>query len=66
MRTTANNCPGNYCLFVSGRRWRFHFDPVVGVAAAPDQLIALFGDKWKLAFVEKENPQLTMEPLVAD
>ena len=30
------------------------------------ELIALFGDKWKLAFVEKENPQLTMEPLVAD
>ncbi|AHW63458.1 peptide chain release factor 3 [Corynebacterium glyciniphilum] len=29
-------------------------------------LIALFGDKWKLAFVEKEHPDLTMEPLVAD
>ncbi|WKD57985.1 Peptide chain release factor 3 [Corynebacterium capitovis DSM 44611] len=30
------------------------------------KLIALFGDKWKLAFVEKEHPDLTMEPLVAD
>ncbi|WIM68469.1 peptide chain release factor 3 [Corynebacterium breve] len=30
------------------------------------EYIALFGDKWKLAFVEKENPHLTMEPLVAD
>ncbi|WP_018297520.1 peptide chain release factor 3 [Corynebacterium lubricantis] len=30
------------------------------------ELIALFGDKWKLAFVEKENPHLTIEPLVAD
>ncbi|MGO1524796.1 peptide chain release factor 3 [Corynebacterium variabile] len=30
------------------------------------ELIALFGDKWKLAFVEKEHPELTMEPLVAD
>ena len=30
------------------------------------QLIALFGDKWKLAFVEKEHPELTMEPMVAD
>ena len=30
------------------------------------ELIALFGDKWKLAFVEKEHPDLTMEPLVAD
>ncbi|MFW9145205.1 peptide chain release factor 3 [Corynebacterium striatum] len=29
-------------------------------------LIALFGDKWKLAFVEKEHPELTIEPLVAD
>ncbi|RAV33677.1 peptide chain release factor 3 [Corynebacterium heidelbergense] len=30
------------------------------------ELIALFGDKWKLAFVEKEHPNLTLEPLVAD
>ncbi|HIW90679.1 MAG TPA: peptide chain release factor 3 [Candidatus Corynebacterium avicola] len=30
------------------------------------ELIALFGDKWKLAFVEKEHPELTMEALVAD
>lgn len=30
------------------------------------ELIALFGDKWKLAFVEKEHPELTMDPLVAD
>ncbi|WJY67682.1 peptide chain release factor 3 [Corynebacterium auris] len=30
------------------------------------ELIALFGDKWKLAFIEKELPSLTMEPLVAD
>lgn len=30
------------------------------------ELIALFGDKWKLAFVKKEHPELTMETLVAD
>ncbi|MGO3361277.1 MAG: GTP-binding protein, partial [Corynebacterium sp.] len=30
------------------------------------ELIALFGDKWKLAFVEKEHPELTMQPMVAD
>lgn len=30
------------------------------------ELIALFGDKWKLAFVQKEHPSLTLEPLVAD
>ena len=30
------------------------------------ELIALFGDKWKLAFIEREHPNLTMEPLVAD
>ncbi|WP_291314920.1 peptide chain release factor 3 [Corynebacterium sp. UBA2622] len=30
------------------------------------ELIALFGDKWKLAFVEKEHPELTVEPMVAD
>ena len=30
------------------------------------ELIALFGDKWRLAFIQKEHPNLTMEPLVAD
>lgn len=30
------------------------------------QLVALFGDKWKLAFVEKEHPELTIEAMVAD
>ena len=30
------------------------------------ELIALFGDKWRLSFIEKEYPNLTMEPLVAD
>ncbi|RNE48563.1 peptide chain release factor 3 [Corynebacterium alimapuense] len=30
------------------------------------ELIALFGDKWKLAFIEKEHPELTMDPMVAD
>ncbi|MBL7285517.1 peptide chain release factor 3 [Corynebacterium godavarianum] len=30
------------------------------------EIIALFGDKWKLAFVEKEHPELTIEPLIAD
>ncbi|MGO1777649.1 MAG: peptide chain release factor 3, partial [Corynebacterium casei] len=30
------------------------------------EIIALFGDKWKLAFVEKEHPELTIETLVAD
>ena len=30
------------------------------------QLIALFGDKWKLAFIEREHPELTMAPMVAD
>lgn len=30
------------------------------------EIIALFGDKWKLAFVERENPDLTIEPLIAD
>ena len=29
-------------------------------------LIALFGDKWKLQFIERENPDFTLEPLVAD
>lgn len=30
------------------------------------ELIALFGDKWKLKFIEKEHPELTMDTLVAD
>ena len=30
------------------------------------EIIALFGDKWKLAFIEKEHPELTIETLVAD
>ncbi|AZA13136.1 peptide chain release factor 3 [Corynebacterium choanae] len=30
------------------------------------ELIALFGDKWRLAFIEKEHPEFTLEPLVAD
>jgi len=30
------------------------------------ELIALFGDKWKLAFIERELPHLTMDTLVAD
>ncbi|QNE89239.1 peptide chain release factor 3 [Corynebacterium incognita] len=30
------------------------------------ELIALFGDKWKLAFIEKEHPEFTLETLVAD
>ena len=29
-------------------------------------LIALFSDKWKLNFVAKENPDLVLEPLMAD
>ncbi|RUP38779.1 MAG: peptide chain release factor 3, partial [Gordonia sp. (in: high G+C Gram-positive bacteria)] len=28
-------------------------------------LLALFSDKWRLQFVEKEHPDLTLEPLVA-
>lgn len=28
-------------------------------------MLALFGDKWKLAYVQKEHPGLTLEPLVA-
>ncbi|MFI6868380.1 peptide chain release factor 3 [Nocardia sp. NPDC050406] len=28
-------------------------------------LLALFGDKWKLAYIQKELPKLTLEPLVA-
>lgn len=30
------------------------------------ELVALFGDKWKLAFVEREHPEFTLEPMVAD
>lgn len=30
------------------------------------ELIALFGDKWKLAFIEKEHPEFELFPLVAD
>lgn len=29
-------------------------------------LIALFGDKWRLQFIEKEHPEFVLEPLVAD
>ena len=40
---------------------------LVSPVFAPDgELIALFGDKWKLAFVEKEHPELTIDTLVAD
>ncbi|WP_442942957.1 peptide chain release factor 3 [Nocardia sp. NBC_01503] len=28
-------------------------------------MLALFGDKWKLAYIQKEHPTLTLEPLVA-
>ena len=30
------------------------------------ELVALFGDKWKLAFIEKEHPEFELEPMVAD
>ncbi|MCF4006804.1 peptide chain release factor 3 [Corynebacterium uropygiale] len=30
------------------------------------ELIALFGDKWRLQFIQKENPDFVLEPLVAD
>ncbi len=30
------------------------------------ELVALFGDKWKLAFVEKEHPEFELYPMVAD
>ena len=30
------------------------------------ELIALFGDKWRLQFIEKEHPEFMLEPLVAD
>lgn len=29
-------------------------------------IIALFGDRWKLSFIEKEHPEFTLETLVAD
>jgi peptide chain release factor 3 len=29
-------------------------------------LLALFSDKWRLGFVQREHPHLTLEPLVAD
>ncbi len=29
-------------------------------------LIALFGDKWKLQFIQREHPEFTLETLVAD
>lgn len=28
-------------------------------------ILALFSDKWRLQYIERENPELTMEPLVA-
>ncbi|MDO4908343.1 MAG: peptide chain release factor 3 [Corynebacterium sp.] len=30
------------------------------------ELIALFGDKWRLQFIEKEHPEFELEPMVAD
>ena len=30
------------------------------------ELIALFGDKWRLQFIEKEHPEFVLEALVAD
>ncbi|MBV7281293.1 MULTISPECIES: peptide chain release factor 3 [Corynebacterium] len=30
------------------------------------ELIALFGDKWRLSFIEKEHPEFELFPLVAD
>ena len=30
------------------------------------ELIALFGDKWRLQFIQKEHPDFVLEPLVAD
>ncbi|AGU14760.1 peptide chain release factor 3 [Corynebacterium argentoratense DSM 44202] len=30
------------------------------------ELIALFGDKWRLQFIDKEHPEFVLEPLVAD
>ncbi|GAA1474753.1 peptide chain release factor 3 [Corynebacterium felinum] len=30
------------------------------------ELVALFGDKWKLAFIEKEHPEYELFPMVAD
>lgn len=33
---------------------------------ADGELIALFGDKWRLQFIQKEHPEFTLEPMVAD
>lgn len=33
---------------------------------ADGELIALFGDKWRLQFIEKEHPEFELFPLVAD
>ncbi|MDO5097230.1 MAG: peptide chain release factor 3 [Corynebacterium sp.] len=33
---------------------------------ADGELVALFGDKWKLAFIEKEHPEFELFPMVAD
>ncbi|MBP3088879.1 peptide chain release factor 3 [Corynebacterium sp. sy017] len=30
------------------------------------ELVALFGDKWKLSFIEKEHPEFELFPMVAD
>ncbi|PLV99464.1 peptide chain release factor 3 [Corynebacterium ulcerans] len=30
------------------------------------EFVALFGDKWKLAFIEKEHPEFELLPMVAD
>lgn len=30
------------------------------------ELVALFGDKWKVAFIEKEHPEFELLPMVAD
>jgi len=34
--------------------------------ATDGELIALFGDKWKLAFIEREHPEFELFPMVAD
>lgn len=30
------------------------------------EIVALFGDKWKLAFIEKEHPEFEIFPMIAD
>ncbi|MDO4927540.1 MAG: peptide chain release factor 3 [Corynebacterium sp.] len=30
------------------------------------ELVALFGDKWKLAFIEREHPEFELFPMIAD